>query len=285
MPRVSYVNGRYVPHGEATIHVEDRGFQFADSIYEVIAIQNGRLVDAARHFDRLERSLRELRIPVPMPRAALEVVIREVVRRNRVGRGTVYVQVTRGRARREHAFPKSPVPGLVVTARPTRPQPAALLAEGVSVITIPDIRWARRDIKSTALIANVLCRQQATEAGAYEAWLVDADGMVTEGTASNAWIVTRDRHLVTRTADHSILCGITRLAVADLAATQGLVFEERPFSVEEAKRAAEAFLTGTSSIVLPVVRIDGAPVGDGRPGPVARSLRAAYDAMSASAVA
>ena len=280
MPRISYVNGRYLPHRDARVHVEDRGFQFADGIYEVMAVHEGRLIDAPRHLDRLERSLREIKMPMPMSRDALGVIIGEVVRRNYVRRGTVYLQVTRGRARRDHAFPAAATPTVVVTARHTRAQPAAVVEEGVAVVTLPDIRWQRRDIKSTALIANVLCRQQAKEAGAYEAWLVDDQGFVTEGTASNAWIVTKDRRLVTRKADTAILCGVTRLALVDIAATYEIFLEERAFTVDEAKGAAEAFLTGTTSFVLPVTAIDGHAIGDGHPGPLTRRLRSAYETMT-----
>lgn len=281
MPRVSYVNGRYLPHREAQVHVEDRGFQFADSVYEVVAVHAGRMVDTVRHLDRLERSLREIGMAMPMSRAALGTVIGEVIRRNGVRRGTVYLQITRGQARRDHSFPVGIRPTVVVTARPTRPQPPALVEQGVAVVTMPDIRWQRRDIKSTALIANVLCRQRAKEAGAYEAWLVDEQGFVTEGTASNAWIVTQDRRMVTRKADAAILCGVTRLALIDIAADCGVDVEERPFTVAEAVGASEAFLTGTTAFVLPVVSIDGRAIGEGRPGALTRRLRAAYETMTA----
>lgn len=281
MPRVSYVNGRYLPHREAQVHVEDRGFQFADSVYEVLAVHDGRMVDAGRHLDRLERSLREIGMAMPMSRPALGTVIGEVIRRNGVRRGTVYLQITRGQARRDHSFPVGVRPTVVVTARPTRAQSPVLVEQGVAVVTMTDIRWQRRDIKSTALIANVLCRQRAKEAGAYEAWLVDERGFVTEGTASNAWIVIQDRRIVTRKADAAILCGVTRLALIDIAARFGVDVEERPFSVEEAIGASEAFLTGTTAFVLPVVTIDGRPVGDGCPGALTRRLRAAYETMTA----
>lgn len=281
MSRIAYVNGRYVPHRHARVHIEDRGYQFADGVYEVIAVVNGRMVDAEGHFDRLERCLRELSIPAPMGRAALRHILAEVVRRNRVRRGMVYLQITRGVARRDHAFPARARPSVVATARSMRPQPAAWVEEGVSVITVPDLRWKRRDIKTVGLLPNVMAKQQAKEAGAYEAWMIDDDGFITEGTASNAWIVTADNQLVTRHADASILCGVTRLAVADLAREAGLEVIERAFTPEEAKAAREAFITSTTSMLLPVVRIDGQPVGGGRPGPVARRLRQAYDAMAA----
>jgi D-alanine transaminase len=278
MSRYAYVNGRYVPHGRAQVHIEDRGYQFADGVYEVIAVVGGALVDEGPHLDRLDHSLTQLSIAWPMSRRALGLVMRELVARNGVGDGIIYIQVTRGVAPREHAFPKTPRrPALVMTARHARPPNRALIEAGGQVITIPDIRWKRCDIKSVALLPNVLGKQKAAEAGAYEAWQVAADGTVTEGTSTNAWIVTPKGALVTRRTDEAILAGITRRAVAKIAKEQKLRIEERPFTVAEAKKAREAFLTSTTSFVLPLVRIDGAKVGDGKPGPVARRLRAWYE--------
>lgn len=277
MSRIAYVNGRYVPHGQAAVHVEDRGYQFADGVYEVIAVHRGRLVDEEGHLDRLARSLGELRIAWPMSRRALQVVIREVLRRNRVVDGKLYFQITRGVAPRNHAFPAAADSALVMTVQHSPPldeETAAL--KGVEVITIPDIRWTRRDIKSVSLLPNVLGKQQAVEAGAYEAWMVDADGNVTEGTSSNAWIVTKDGDLVTRNPSQAILNGITRIAILDLARAEGVSFVERPFSVAEAKQAREAFVTSTTSLVKPVVRIDGQPVGNGNPGMLTDKIRAYY---------
>src|SRR5579864_5332833 len=245
MSRIAYVAGQYVPHRQAAVHVEDRGFQFADGVYEVIAVVDGHLVDEALHLARLHRSLAELRIAAPMGDGALKIVMREVIRRNGVGAGIVYLQVTRGAAPREHAFPKSAKPTLVVTSRRTRPPDPRLGRDGIAVITIPDIRWQRCDIKSIALVPNVLGKQQAREAGAYEAWQVDAGGQVTEGTSTNAWIVTADGAVVTRTADHAILNGVTRLALFDILGQDGYRLVERPFSVAEARAAREAFLTST----------------------------------------
>lgn len=276
MSRIAYVNGAYVRHRDAAVHVEDRGYQFADGVYEVVAVAGGRMVELERHLRRLERSLGELRIAMPMPESALRHVLAEVIRRNRLSDGIVYLQITRGVARREHAFPKDVAPSMVITARRLKPPPADLVEKGVAVITIPDIRWKRCDIKSISLLPNVLGRQQAREAGAYEAWMVDEAGFVTEGTASNAWIVTGDGALVTRHLDQLILSGVTRLSVIDIAREYGLTPVERPFTVAEAKQAAEAFVTGTTAMVMPVVRIDGDPVGDGRPGPLARKLRGLY---------
>ncbi|TCT03564.1 D-amino-acid transaminase [Aquabacter spiritensis] len=278
MSRIAYVNGRYVPHRDASVHVEDRGYQFADGVYEVCEVRAGRLIDARLHLDRLDRSLRELRIAPAMSRAALLTVLRETVRRNRVRDGLVYMQVTRGAARRDHAFPAAQTaPALVVTARAADPAQGARLAEsGIAVITVPDTRWARVDIKSVSLLPNVLAKQQAKEAGAREAWFVDAAGNVTEGASTNAWIVTSAGALVTRPADSGILRGITRTVLMAVAASEGLRVEERAFSRAEALEAREAFISSASGIVLPVVRIDGQAVGDGKVGPVARRLRTRF---------
>ena len=278
MSRVAYVNGRYRPHRDAMVHVEDRGYQFADGVYEVCEVRDARLVDERRHMARLQRSLAELRIGLPMSLAALGIVLRETVRRNRVRDGIVYLQVTRGVARRDHAFPPNGVaPSVVVTARSLdRSQGERSAAAGISVVTLPETRWARVDIKSIALLPNVLAKQSAREQGAREAWFVDQNGNVTEGSSSNAWIVTRDGKLVTRPADHAILRGISRAVVTDMLAAQGLELQERPFKVEEACAAREAFITSASQTVLPVVRIDGRPVGGGKPGPVTAALRKAF---------
>jgi len=275
MSRIAYVNGRYVPHGQASIHVEDRGFQFADGVYEVCEVRNGRLIDERRHLDRLDRSLGELRIASPMSRAALGLVLRETVRRNGVRNGMVYLQVTRGVARRDHAFPLAAVPpSVVVTAR--RADVAAqeqAARSGAKVISWRDDRWSRVDIKTVGLLPNVLAKQAAKEAGAREAWLVDAAGFVTEGASTNAWIVTPAGVIVTRPAETGILRGITRTVVLDVAAALGYRVEERPFTLAEAHGAAEAFITAASTLVMPVVMLDGKAIGDGRPGPVAVALR------------
>ena len=285
MSRIAYVNGRYLPHAEASVHVEDRGYQFSDGVYEVIAVEQGRLVDEGLHMQRLERSLRELRIDFGMSRAALAVAIREVIRRNGVVNGIVYVQVTRGIAPRDHAFPRRARPSVVITARRQRPLDPAVLERGVKVIALPDIRWARRDIKSVSLLPNVLGKQAAREAGAFEAWMIDDKGYVTEGTSTNAWIVTAEGALVTRPADHSILNGVTRLGIIDIAKREGLGVVERPFTLEEAKKAREAFLSSTTSYVLPVTRIDDTAIGGGRPGPLSRKLRSLYAAHAEGAAA
>ncbi len=277
MSRIVYVNGQYLPHEKAAVHVEDRGYQFADGVYEVFAVENGRLADAGAHFERLERSLRELDIAPAASRAALDHIIREVIRRNRLRVGIVYLQMTRGVARRDHGFPADASTSLVITARRGgRPAPA-LQDAGVNVITVPDIRWRRCDIKSVSLLPNVLAKHEARRAGAFEAWQVDEDGFVTEGSSTNAWIVDADGHLVTRQLENAILSGITRLVLSDLAEREGIRIVERPFSADEAKAAPEAFLTSTTSFVMPVIRIDDIDIGNGEPGPVTKKLRALYE--------
>ncbi len=278
MSRVAYVNGRFARHAEASVHIEDRGYQFADGVYEVWAVIGGRLADSPGHFERLERSLGELAIAMPMSRAALAVVLAETVRRNRVRGGIVYLQITRGVAPRDHAFPARPVrPSIVITAKAVDWAAAQARAEqGVAVITTPETRWARCDIKSVALLPNVLAKQAAREKGAAEAWFVDDLGLVTEGSSSNAWIVDQDGILRTRDLNANILRGITRSSLIGLIAEAGLKLSERPFTPEEAKGAREAFITAASTLVMPVVRVDGAIIGDGKPGPVALRLRALY---------
>jgi D-alanine transaminase len=275
LPRIAYVNGRYVPARHAMVHIEDRGYQFADGVYEVCEVRGGRLVDERRHLERLQRSLGELRIRLPVAPAALAVVLHETVRRNRVRDGIVYLQITRGVARRDHAFPPpETVPSLVVTARSLDAAGnERRAATGIAVITVADNRWARVDIKSIALLPNVLAKQAAREQGAGEAWFVDGGGRVTEGASTNAWIVTQAGKVVTRPADNGILRGITRTVLIDAIQALGLGLEERPFTAAEAYGAREAFVTAASLIVMPVVRIDGRPIGGGSPGPVAKALR------------
>ncbi len=276
MPRYAYVNGRYLPHARAAVHIEDRGYQFADGVYEVVPVYKGILVDEAPHLDRLERSLKELRIGMPASRSALKLISHELMRRNDLSHGFLYVQVTRGVAPREHAFPEHARPALVMTTRQTKPHGEEMLRQGVKVITMPDIRWKRCDIKSISLLPNVLAKQKAAEAGAYEAWQVDAEGRITEGSASNAWIVTAEGAGVTRDASQAILNGITRQSLLTLIREEGYDFQERAFTLDEARAAREAFLTSSTSFVLPVTRIDEAPVGNGQPGPLFGALRAHY---------
>lgn len=278
MSKIAYVNGRYVLQRDAMVHIDDRGYQFADGVYEVCEVFRGGLIDEKRHFERLAYSLAELQIVAPLRPGALGVVVREVMARNRVQNGYIYVQVTRGVAPRDHVFPQKSVrPSLVVTARQVDPEKSTETArKGISAITTPDLRWKRVDIKSTSLLPNVLARQLAREQGAYEAWLVDSDGMVTEGAASNAWIVTATGTVVTHQIDCTILRGITRTRLIEIIAVQGLTLEERRFSLEEVFSAREAFITGATTLVMPVVRIDGRQIGTGAPGPVASKLRAIF---------
>ena len=277
MSRIAYVNGRYVPHADAAVHVEDRGYQFADGVYDVCAVVDGLLIDETLHLDRLDRSLGELRIESPMGRSALKVVLREVVRRNRIRNGLVYMQVTRGVARRDHPFPKGIKPAVVLTARAIAPEKIdANNRNGVAVATVPDIRWGRCDIKSVSLLPNVLAKQTAREAGAYEAWLVDKDGFVTEGSSTNAWIVDADGNLVTRDVTNSILRGVTRTSLFAVAKAAGIPIVERRFTVDEAKHAREAFISSATGYATPVVRIDDAVIGNGQPGSMAERLRDLY---------
>jgi D-alanine transaminase len=278
MSRIAYVNGRYLPFPDAKVHVEDRGYQFGDGVYEVCEVRGGHLVDERRHLGRLERSLGELRIRMPMSPRALGVIMHEVVARNRIGYGIVYLQITRGVARRDHAFPLVPVqPSLVVTARAlNRLRNEALAEKGIAVVTVPDNRWGRVDIKTVGLLPNVLARQAALERGARDAWFVDVHGMVTEASSANIWIVTSARTLITRHADNAILRGITRTVLFDAIKAEGLAVEERAFTLEEAYDAREAFITSASQIVLPVVRVNDRIIGDGKPGPVTIALSRAY---------
>ncbi len=278
MPRIAYVNGRYLAHGDAGVHIEDRGYQFADGVYEVCEIRHGMIVDLSRHLDRLDRSLNEVRIPSPMSRAALVGVIREVARRNRVKNGLFYLQVTRGAARRDHVFPApDTVPSIVITAKSTDPTViAAKNANGLKAITVADNRWDRVDIKTVGLLPNVLARQAAKEAGAQEAIYVDARGMVTEGAATNVWIVDGDGNLVTRPAEQGILRGITRTTLKDVAQSLAIPVVEREFSRDEMLAAREVFITAATSICFPVVEIDGQTIGNGHPGTFSEKIRTAF---------
>lgn len=282
MPRFAYVNGRYVRHADAAVHIDDRGLVFADAVYEVCQVQQGFIVDMTRHLDRLDRSLGEIRIRPPMPRAALTGIMREVLRRNRVVNGMVYLQVTRGRAKRDHVFPSPEVrASLIVTAKAMNPAVnAAKYAAGIKAVTVADNRWGRVDIKTVGLLPNVLARQQAKEAGAQEAIFVDADGYVTEGGATNLWIVDRAGKLATRPADHAILRGVTRTTLLDVAKKLGIDVEERRFSVADMLEAREVFITGATTICLPVVSIDGQTIANGHPGMTAQKIRDAFFAVA-----
>lgn len=276
MARIAYVNGRYLPLAMASVSIEDRAFLFADGVYEVAEVREGTLIDEDRHLTRLARSLRELRIKAPMGVAAIGTILREVVRRNRVRDGMAYLQITRGVARRNHAFPGPLTPPTIV-ATAYASDPAAIekkAAAGISVLTVPENRWARVDIKTVSLLPNVLARQAALDAGKSDAWFVTASGEVTEAAASNAWIVTEGGEVVTAPADDGVLRGVTRMVLIDHLAETNLRLVERRFTLEEAFAASEAFMTSATAAVLPVVSIDGRPIGDGTPGPVSRRLRA-----------
>jgi D-alanine transaminase len=280
MPRIAYVNGRYHPLRDQAVPIEDRGYQFADGVYEVVKVLDGAPRDLGRHLARLDRSLAALQIRPPMARGALVQVLKETLRQNGLGTALLYIQVSRGAAPRNHVFPKGSRPSLVVTVRRPSFPSAHERTHGVKVITLPDLRWGRCDIKSISLLANVLARQQAAAAGCREAWLCERDGTVTEGSASNAYIVDQGR-LVTHPLSERILGGVTRSVILELARADGMEVDERPFSLEEARAAPEAALSSTSSLLLPVVAIDGHPVGDGRPGPAVRRLMGLYAAWLA----
>jgi D-alanine transaminase len=279
--RIAYVDGRYVRHGEAHVHVEDRGLQFADSVYEVIAVSNAKLVDAAPHIARLERSLSSIGLRMPASPAALRLILNEMARLNRLREGLLYLQVTRGTAPRDHAVPDKVTPTLIVTAKRTN---AALMdarrAKGIAVVTQAEMRWARCDIKSTGLLPNVLAKTAARKQGAYEAWFVDGNGFVTEGSSTNAWIVKSDGTPITRSLRDNILAGITRGVLLQAMSAAGISAQERAFSLQEAYAAREAFVTSATGGVLPVVEIDGKRVGDGSIGPVAAKMHTLYTALS-----
>jgi D-alanine transaminase len=272
MAKISYVNGRYVNHCDATVHMEDRGYQFSDGIYEVMAFYNRTLLDEGLHMQRLLRSLKELHIAPPMSETALRLVSRELIARNNRTDGTLYMQISRGVARRDHPFPKAAKPSVVMALTGPKMPKEKEVREGVSVIVRPDLRWARRDIKSISLLPNVLAKQEATAAGAREAWLVDEKGIISEGAVSNNAIVNAKGEVITHPANQNILGGITRDVMIKLACKNNIKVIERPFSLKEAKAAKEAFLTSTTSNVLPVTRIDNAAVGNGKPGPVTLKL-------------
>jgi D-alanine transaminase len=279
--RIAYVDGRYIRHGAAGVHVEDRGLQFADSVYEVIAVSNARLVDAAPHILRLEKSLSSIGMAMPVCPASLAVILNETARRNQLREGLLYLQITRGAAPRAHAAPDDTSPTVIVTAKR---MDASLMetrrAAGVAVMTTADIRWARCDIKSTGLLPNVLAKTEARKQGADEAWFVDGDGFVTEGSSTNAWIVGGDGEPITRSLRDNILAGITRGVLLQALSDAGIAARERAFSVEEAYGAREAFISSATGGVIPVVKIDGKPVGSGAIGPVAKQMHALYCELS-----
>lgn len=278
MTRVVYVNGRYLPYAQARVHAEDRGFQFADAVYEVCEVRDGRLVDETRHMQRLSRSLGELGMPQPMQPSAWSRVLRETVRRNRVQDGLVYLQVSRGAGPREFVFPGAHVAPTVVclarSADPARTEAGA--AAGIAIKSMPDIRWGRCDIKTVMLLPAAMAKQAARAEGAREAWFVDAQGFVTEGASSNAWIVDKDGRLITRQIGNDILRGITRTTLVDLLRRERIELVERPFTIAEAQGAREAFITSATNTVMPVTSIDGKPIGNGAPGLLTLRLRSEF---------
>jgi D-alanine transaminase len=282
MTRIVYVNGRYLAYAEAAVHAEDRGFQFGDAVYEVCEVKAGRLVDETRHMGRLARSLGELSIPQPMSAGAWSRVLRETVRRNRVRDGLVYLQVSRGAGPRSFVFPPAGTePTVVCLARSASPAQQEAAAEtGIGVKTMPDPRWDRCDIKTVMLLPAALAKEAARAEGAKEAWFVDQHGFVTEGASSNAWIVDGQGRLITRAADTAILRGITRTTLIDVLRREGLELVERPFTVAEAKAAREAFITSATNTVMPVVAIDGQPIGNGAPGLLTQRLRSEFHASA-----
>ena len=279
MARIAYVNGRYGPIASAEVSIEDRGFQFADSVYEVLKLIRGRIVDGDRHLARLARSLGELRIAAPCTDAALRQIVRRTVALNGLRDALIYIQVTRGAAPRNHPFPAKREPTLVVTLRRLSLPSRTETENGVKIVTVPDQRWTRCDIKSTGLLPNVLAKQEAQQQGCREAWLVDGsaeDAVVTEGSSTNAWIVDKDGVLRTHPATQAILGGVTRSVVLELAQANGIPVEQRTFTLQELRDAREAFLTSATSLVLPVTSVDGRPVANGMPGEATRRLMAAY---------
>lgn len=277
MARIAYVDGAYTPKSQAAVSIEDRGFQFADAVYEVWSVFEGRLADLSGHLDRLERSLGELSIPMPMSRQALLVVLKEVVRRNKVLNGMVYLQISRGVAPRDHFFPENPVPTVVITAKPVDFHAADQKAEaGIKVIAVPDNRWGRCDIKTVGLLPNCMAKEQARSLGATEVFYYDRDGLVTEGGSSNAYMVTQDGEILTRDLQANILGGVTRLNLIAIANSLGITVREKAFTVEEAKSARELFVTAATALIMPVVQIDDRIIGNGKPGDIVTRLRKAY---------
>lgn len=284
MPRIVYVNGEYVNEEDAKVSVFDRGFLFADGVYEVTTVIDGELVDNEAHLARLRRSLGELDMAEPCSGDEITAIQRALVQKNGLSEGMIYLQVTRGAADRDFAFPENTTPTLVMFTQAANVVDNPAAKTGISVITTPDIRWARRDIKTVGLLPASMAKTAAIKAGANDAWMVDGNGDITEGSSNNAYIVTNDGAIVTRALSNDILHGITRKAVLALAREADMRIEERGFSVEEASEAAEAFITSASSFVMPVVKIDGKPIGSGEPGPVARRLRELYIDMARASV-
>jgi len=276
MSRVAYVNGAYVPHEHASIHIEDRGFQFADSVYEVVYVYKGKLIDAVPHLDRMRYSLTELKIQAPMKQGPLLLIIKEMIKRNHLSTGLIYIQVSRGSARRDFPYPKNCKPTLVMTARRMVPFNPAQTLKGIRVMSLDDPRWARCDIKTTALLGAAMSKQTALDQGYDDAWMIDADDFVTEGTSNNAWIMPEEGILQTRPASHAILNGITRRSIMKLAAEKTLTVIEKPFTLAEAYTAKAAFISSASACVKPVISINDRPIGDDRVQDLTRDIAIMY---------
>ena len=273
--RIVYVNGKFVAESDAKISIFDRAFLFADGVYEVTAVLDGALVDFDNHLTRLARSLGELEIAAPLSDSELKAMHEELAKRNGIDEGIIYMQISRGTADRDFAYPADARPTLIAFTQEKRIVGSPFAESGVKVVTLPDIRWQRRDIKSTSLLAQAMTKEAAKRQGAFEGWMVE-DGFVTEGTSSTAFIVLAGQKVVTRPLSNAILPGVTRRAIIGLAERDGISLEERAFSVEEALGASEAFLTSASTFVLPIIEIDGTKIGDGKPGPLARQFRELY---------
>jgi D-alanine transaminase len=277
MPRVCYVNGQYVPYHDAVISVEDRGFLFGDAVYEVIGCIHGHLADETGHLDRLERSLSEIKMEMPVERETLRFLMRELLRRNRQKNAALYLEISRGAAKRDFKFPTPETPPtMVMISYDFDFDGNAAVKNGVKVKTVPDIRWKRRDIKTVLLLPQSMSKQQAIDEGFDDVWMVDEEGFVTEGSASNAWIVTKDKKLVTRAVTTDILRGITRTAIEKLCKEMNLAVEERSFTPEEVYEATEAFTTSATALITPVIEIDGHKIGDGRRGDICHNLYEEY---------
>jgi D-alanine transaminase len=278
LPRISYLNGEYLPHEKATVPIEDRGLQFSDAVYEVVSFFNGQPLDLKPHMDRLRNSLEFLSIAAEVKDQQFLEIIERLIARNNISTGIVYIQITRGVAPRDHAIPEGPLtPTVIATTRPLDMEAIReRLQNGVKIIVVKENRWAHPNVKSTSLLGNVLAKEMATKKKAYEAVYLGRDGNLTEGTASNLWIVNNEGVLVTCKTDGKILPGITRLAVVDALSGAVKGIEERPFALTELKTAREVFLTSTTSFVMPVVNVDGEIIGEGRPGPVTKILQKAY---------
>ncbi|MDC0394596.1 D-amino-acid transaminase [Alphaproteobacteria bacterium] len=273
MSRIAYVNGRYLLHKNASVHIEDRGYQFGDGVYEVVLVLNKKMIDFDGHFNRLKRSLNEISLEFTYSETTIKQIFKRLIRANLITNGLLYLQVTRGVAHRAHHFPTDVAPALVVTAKPTS---IILHIDGRKAITTPDQRWDRRDIKTIQLLPNCIAKQEAVEQDAFEAIMVLKDGTITEGASSNLWMIDSENQLVTRKASSAILNGITKLRLTEIAGMHQYKVVERSFTVEEAINAKELFVTSATAIVTPIIQLDDHLIADGNAGPVAMALRSAY---------